>query len=583
MINNHYLIELYDLNAHKYKITIQINKPNENIQELLAPTWIPGSYVIRDFAKYIENIKAYSNNKIIKIIKKDNHSWYIEKCTSPIIIEYLVYAFDLSVRGSYIDTEGCFFNGTNLFLIVKNQIDDPLTLTIKKINDWKIYTSIDKIPNKYNCLKDNITKFYFRNYDELVDHPISIGNFKCSSFQAYGALHKILFIGRIPKNLNIEKITNDIKKICESQIIFFDKQNKKAAFLDRYNSYLFIIIDSDKYSGGLEHRSSCAIMINYRYLPIKHKCLHEKYINFLSIVSHEYFHTWHIKRIKPHKFINYDFQKPNLTKLLWIFEGFTSYYESIFLLKTNIINYEQYLNIISNNINYLLNNSGRFKQSLTESSFDAWIKYYKQDENSINSIVSYYIKGSLIALGLDSEIRKSSNKSLDDLLLFMWEKYGKNFYKDKKNGILENNIEDLITKAVGINVKEFIDKYVEGTKEIPIKKWLGTFGINLLLENKLNISANTIGMLLKQIDESVTVYSVLENSIAMISGISNGDILLSIDYRKIVNIDDVSYLLTQYNINDSIILHVFHKNYLKKIRLLLCKDKLIRKCFLSKT
>lgn len=470
--------------------------------------------------------------------------------------------------------------------MIDGQENKPLILIIKKNKkkiNWNVYTSIDRIQNSYTD-KNILEKYLFKNYDELIDYPMLMGNYSCYLFKVYDMLHKIVFAGELPHNLNINKIIDDIKKICEQQIYFFDKNHRGASFLDSNNCYLFIILIRDCGSGGLEHRASSTIMIDFKSLPISNQIESNQYIDFLSIISHEYFHSWNIKRIKPNAFINYDFQKPNLTKLLWLFEGFTSYYESIFLLKAGIISYDQYLEILSRYINKLLKNPGRFKQSLSDSSFDAWIKYYKPDENSINSSVSYYTKGALVALGFDAEIRQNSEKSLDDVMRFIWRTYGKNFYNNSvKIGILEDQINNIITTVTGIDFKDFIKKYIDGVVEIPIEKWLAVFNIDLKWLSKSNISIEALGIILNQINGEVIVYSVLEGSIGMKYGISCGDILLAINYYRIKSIDDINNLLLQYEENNVLKIHLFHLNKIKRIHLKLNKNIFIKKCFLLKS
>ncbi|WBF65602.1 MAG: M61 family metallopeptidase [Candidatus Kinetoplastibacterium crithidii] len=576
-----YNIEIFDLYGHRYKVTINLDNTN-NKQIVYIPTWIPGSYVIRDFSSNIEQIKAYSQKKSIQITKLDNSTWIIDECQDPVQIEYIVYAYDDSVRGAYLDINRAFFNGTSVFLCIDNLENLPCIINIQlttqcKEKKWQIYTSLQEINSIKEQNNDNEYNTYIANsYDALIDSPVEIGTPTICEFLSFGTIHKIVFSGfssKIDKN----RISTDIKKICDEQISFFDPYTKIPPFIDNGNIFIFIININDKHFGGIEHRSSTVISTKRKFLPTENiKKQPKEYSEFLSLISHEYFHSWLIKRIKPASFIKYDLRKPTLTNLLWIFEGFTSYYEYIFLLRCKLINQNYYLNILSERINKTINYPGKYKQTLEESSFDAWIKFYKQNENSINSTVNYYEKGSLIAFGIDTEIRKQSeNKySLDDLMRFLWQKYGKYFYITIQKGLSNDDFVKDTKEATGIDISYIINKYVKDIDDIPIAQWLDYYGLKLECINKLQptLQMNTFDK-----DGKVIVKNVIDNGAAYSAGISSGDILIAINNLRLDSTQDLIDIVKLHKIGDEILVHLFHLNELTSVTVRLSTtDKLYR-------
>ncbi|WP_225968700.1 M61 family metallopeptidase [Candidatus Kinetoplastidibacterium crithidiae] len=561
-----YNIEIFDLYGHRYKVTINLND-TKNKQIVYIPRWIPGSYVIRDFSSNIEQIKAFSQKKPLAITKLDNSTWIIDECQDHVQIEYIVYAYDDSARGAYLDANRAFFNGTSVFLCIDNLEHLPCIVNINLANQckekqWQIYTSLPKINDIKNQTNENQYNTYIANsYDTLIDSPVEIGTPTTCEFLSFGTIHKIVFSGPLSK-IDTKKISRDIKKICEEQISFFDPTTKTPPFIDNGNIFIFIINLNDNYFGGIEHRSSTVISTKRKFLPTTNIAKQPKeYSEFLSLISHEYFHSWLIKRIKPASFIKYDLKKPTLTNLLWIFEGFTSYYEDIFLLRCKLINKNYYLNTLAEKINRTINYPGKYKQTLEESSFDAWIKFYKQNENSINSTVNYYEKGSLIAFGIDTEIRKQSeNKySLDDLMRFLWQKYGKDFYIDKQKGMSNDDIVKDTKESTGVDISYIINKYVKDTDDIPIDQWLNYYGLRLECINKLQpvLQINTFDQ-----EGKVIVKNVIDNGPSYNAGISSGDILIAINNIRLDSTQDLIDIVKLNKIGDEILVHLFHLNEL---------------------
>ncbi len=369
------------------------------------PAWIPGSYLIRDFSRQLDTLQARCKGKAIAVRKTGNHTWRCAPCRGPLAIDYTVYAWDLSVRGAHFDESHAFFNGTSVFLGVIGQTNEPCHVKLvppTQARGWKVYTSLPIASGHPDAAKQYGFGVYAApDYDALIDHPVEMGTPQVLRFKAHGAAHEMVFTGVAPK-LDMARIARDVQKICAAQIALFDPVGKQAPFLDSASRYVFMVMVTGDGYGGLEHRASTALMTSRYDLPSLGVEPTEGYQTFLGLVSHEYFHTWNVKRIKPAAFAPYNLSRENHTRLLWVFEGFTSYYDDLMLLRSGVIGENDYLRLLGKTISAVHRGAGRHKQSVAESSFDAWTRYYKQDENSPNVLVSYYTKGSLIALGLDA-------------------------------------------------------------------------------------------------------------------------------------------------------------------------------------
>ncbi|MBY0445394.1 MAG: peptidase M61, partial [Burkholderiales bacterium] len=347
---------------------------------------------------------------------------------APLEIHYSVYAWDLSVRGAYLDQTRGFFNGTSVFLAVQGQENALCNVEIiapegKQYKNWKVATTLAT----HHTKQGQFGAYQAANYDELIDHPVEMGEFSQISFKACGIPHDIVIAGR--HNADLKRLKKDLKQICEYQIKLFGE----PAPFDRY---VFMTMAVGDGYGGLEHRSSTALMCNRDDLPLAHETqIKTGYRQFLGLCSHEYFHSWNVKRIKPAAYAPYDLKQENYTRLLWAFEGITSYYDDLTLVRTGLISQQEYLDLLAQTISGVERGNGRTKQSLADSSFDTWVKFYRQDENSPNSLVSYYTKGALVALCLDLLIRQQTagQKSLDDVMRLLYYKY----YLQKQRGFTE--------------------------------------------------------------------------------------------------------------------------------------------------
>jgi predicted metalloprotease with PDZ domain len=549
-----YTVHLFDAARHLLLITMKVEaSENEFLPESLSlalPAWIPGSYMVRDFARNVTEITALDLSKRrpspLKPQKTDKHSWLLslEQKSKAVSVSMLVYAWDLSVRGAHFDQTHCFFNGTSVFLRLRGFEDTTHTVqlhtNLPELKGWRIATSMAHssglLKTPLELTDASKTHFLAANYDELIDHPFEIGSFQHTSFKAGGTSHHVAITGNA--KVDLDRLCADLKAICEAQIQFFEPSSKKPPYRD----YWFLVMAVGDGYGGLEHRASTALICSRNDLPFEgmpslNKDLagsagHDGYQTFLGLASHEFFHTWNVKRIRPKTFAPYDLDKEHYTRLLWIFEGFTSYYDDLFLVRTGLIDEKTYLKTLAKTLSGVQKTPGRLRQSVADSSFDAWTKYYKQDENSVNAIVSYYTKGSLVALALDLTIRartagkKGGAKSLDDVMQLMWQNYKLGKLVD------ENEFVALVEEATGVDVFLEVQTWAHGTEDIAWQPILSELGLELHWSSTSD-DAVWLGAKLSSAGVAgLTVQNAVGHGPLAQAGISAGDTLVAINGVK---------------------------------------------------
>jgi len=531
-----YTIWPADLQEHRYRVKLHIANPNPDGQILQMPAWIPGSYLIRDFSKHIESIEAYSVDapkKKIALNRINNDQWRLPRVSGAVEVHTTVYAFDSSVRAAYLDTERAFFNASSLCLEVKGQESLPCSLAIVAPDEgftdhWSVQTSLRSV-------KTDARGFGFylsQNYDDLLDHPVAIGEFQVLRWKSNGVPHSMPIQGCMHQ-IDTKRLAQDLQAICSSTINLFEPKTKRAPF----SNYLFLVNALHNGYGGLEHRDSTALLCRRDQIPQQGIPLEESaYREFLGLCSHEYFHAWLVKRIQAKAFQPYDLSTRNHTGLLWLFEGFTSYYDDLQLFRSKRIDLKTYLDLVSNNWNGVLRGPGRRKQSLADSSFDAWTKYYQADENTPNAVVSYYGKGALLALGLDLKIRAFSKnkKSLDDLMRLIWKKHGVTL-----DGIAENGLDDLMLELLGNSFSkiwhEIKSRYIFGVEDIPIQKWLLSplVSAQQKTQSRLEKIKLQFGMRFAESNGWLKITHVLDGGAAQLAGLASGDLLASINGQRV--------------------------------------------------
>ncbi|MEC4721466.1 M61 family metallopeptidase [Noviherbaspirillum sp. CPCC 100848] len=552
-----YIITPKDPAAHLFEVTLTVDKPAPEGQIFSLPAWIPGSYMIREFARNIVRISAEARDGQVPLTKLDKHTWQAAPCSARLVLTYEVYAWDLSVRAAHLDQTHGFFNGTSVFLAVHGQEELPHVVDIRRpegdeYRGWRVATAMPELKAR----RYGFGTYIAANYDELIDHPVELGTFALATFKAHGVPHDIVFTGRIP-NLDLARLCNDLKKVCEAQIALFEPKTRRAP-MDRYVFMTMVVGDG---YGGLEHRASTALICSRADLPVVgQKEATDGYRTYLGLCSHEYFHTWNVKRIKPAVFAPYDLRSEGYTSLLWLFEGFTSYYDDLMLVRSGLMDEKQYFKTLSKTINGVLRGSGRTKQSVAESSFDAWVKYYRQDENAPNAIVSYYAKGSLVGLGLDLTIREQTNgrKSLDDVMRTLWQRYGRDF-DSFGQGLAETEALGLFEEVTGVKLKKFFDRYIHGTEDLPFDKLLAPYAVDVTDNRKS--AKPSLGIRTTREGNDCKLANVHEGGPAHAAGMSAGDLLIAVDGLR-VNAGNLDAVLARYRAGDAVLLHAFRRDEL---------------------
>jgi predicted metalloprotease with PDZ domain len=472
----HYSIRCLDPHAHLFEVSCTVALPDPAGQRFLLPTWIPGSYLIREFARHFVTVRAANGDGPVAIGKEAKDAWRASPCTGPLTVTAEVYAYDLSVRTAYLDASRAYFNGASMFLCPDGHSQAPCTLDIvapthPEGRHWRVATTLARVGEDTDAAPAAVVGGFGRHqaadYDELIDHPVEIGVFTTLEFQAGGVPHTMAITGGGP--VDLERLAADLARICQAQCDLF---GGRAPFA----RYLFLTLALDAGHGGLEHRSSTSLICRREALPRPGEVNPgDGYVHFLGLASHEYFHSWNVKRIKPAAFVPYDLRRENYTRQLWAFEGITSYYDDHMLVRSAVIPLQTYLELVGRTATSVLRAPGRHVQSLGDASFDAWIKYYRQDENTPNAAVSYYAKGALVALALDLTLRRHAS-SLDALMRALWENYGV-----RGRGVPEGALATLASELAQADLSGFFAHFVDGVEDPPLAELLADVGIELTL------------------------------------------------------------------------------------------------------
>ncbi len=499
-----YEVALEDANAHVYRVTLSIAAPAAQ-QIVSLPAWIPGSYLVREFARHLSGLTAQQSGAEVGIEQLDKATWRLDcKPGEALVLQYRVYAFDNSVRAAWLDAQRGFFNGTGVCLRVHGAERLPHRITLSDLPPaWSVATGMVQSADGAWDAAD---------YDELVDHPFELGAFWQGAFMAGGAEHRIVVSGALP-SFDGERLLADAQRICQAQIAFWNG-------VVPFRNYTFMLNAVDEGYGGLEHRASTALIAPRRDLPrLGQSEQTDGYVKLLGLISHEYFHSWNVKRLRPAEFKSYDYTRENYTELLWFFEGFTSYYDDLFLARTGLIDEARYLKLLTTNLSGVMATPGRKVQSLAQASFDAWVKYYRPDENSPNSTISYYGKGALLALALDLSLRAAARpSSLDALMRGLWQ-------RSEGGPISEADILAVTAELGGESLAQTLRQWVHGTDDLPLQALLAPLGVNwrgdrTTVAQRLGLRVNENAL------TGVRVSQVLTGSSAQAAGLCAGDELL---------------------------------------------------------
>ena len=535
-----YQVAMSQPESHLFVVTLQVNNWQGSILDLIMPVWTPGSYLVREYSKHLQNFSATNQNgKDLNWCKLSKNHWQVETTgINEIIVQYRIFANELSVRTNHLDATHGYFNPAALCFYLPGFEQMPIHITIVPPKpDWQVITPLPRV--------DGTNTFEATNFDTLVDSPFEIGCHQLYEFEVLGKPHQLAIWGE--GNFKAESIIEDTKKIIEVEAELFGGLP--------YDRYLFLLHLTSTGGGGLEHKNSCSLL----YPRFGFRAL-DKYNRFMQLVAHEFFHLWNVKRIRPKGLEVFNYDQENYTPSLWFSEGTTSYYDLIIPKRAGIYDTKTYLENLSKEITRFQTTPGRLVQPLSESSFDAWIKLYRPDANSSNSQISYYLKGEMVSLLLDLMIRAGheNKRSLDHVMLIMWQKFGK-----EEVGFTPEQLQEVIESVAEINLSEFFNRYIDGTEELPFNEYLEPFGLKLI-GIKEDEPIPYLGMTVKTENGRELIKFVEVASPAQIAGIEPNDELLAIDGFKVTS-EQLGDRLKDYRSGDTIDLTVFHQDQLRTL------------------
>ena len=556
----HYILQPHP-SSHQWQIELIFEQPADIPTKLSLANWVPGSYMIRDFARHIISIEAECNGQSEPLEQINKNTWYTAPKAGRWYIRYTVYAYDLSVRGSFLSSERAFFDGACLFLNVAGLSEQEHRISLHNLPaGWQIATTLPRFSESDN-------EFSAPSYADLIDHPVEMGQLEILSFQANGISHRIALSGHYP-DFDRERLLRDVRQICETALQMFPSPAP-------FSEYLFMLFLGDHVYGGLEHVSSTALMADRHSLPARNmETADDAYTELLGLFAHEYFHAWNVKSIKPAAFQPYHLDHESHTELLWAFEGITSYYDDLLLARSGVISQEAYLKLLANNLTRVQQGGGRLRQTLAQSSFNAWTKYYKQDENSPNAIVSYYQKGALAALCLDLAIRQQSQQqhSLDSVMRALYQDWLQN-----GKGLNENEWQCRAEEITGLNLDGFFQEAIFSTRDLPLSACLKTAGIdlrwlpanrssggNVVAEFPAENSVSDFGARFKQNGDSITLTHVFNHGSAEQAGLAAQDRIIALNGFQC---SDFNQLWQKLPIGDTVSLHYFRHGFLLQTEL----------------
>tara|TARA_B100001059_G_scaffold62596_1_gene58485 strand:+ start:13385 stop:15124 length:1740 start_codon:yes stop_codon:yes gene_type:complete len=517
-----YSVRFPNVKSHYVSVDIVFNANGRDYVDFKVPVWTPGSYKIREFSNAFENVSAEN----LKVSRLNKNTWRIfTNGKSQVNLSYDVYCFTVSVRQSYVDEYYAFLHGVSVFGYLEGYEDEKIVLTIYPKDNWKnLEVSLPKLDNS------NIT-FICTDYDLLADSPIALGNFDTIGYESGNVPHKVVMIGE--GNYDLSQIKEDFKKISDSQIKMMGGHPSEQ--------YIHFIYNVAQGGGGLEHANSqTSMMSRWNYTNAN------KYRSFLGLIAHEYFHLWNIKRIRPMELGPFDYDKEVYSEMLWIAEGITSYYDDRTLLLTGKYSKDEYLKIISSQINRLENTPGKKVMSLAHSSLLAWVKAYLPNEESANKTISYYNKGLLAAVLLDLEIRKSSNHSLDDVMRMLYS----DIYLREDRGFTQQEFVTICSELADKDMNDFFNDVIYSTKHLNYNIF-NDFGIDLLIKNK-NLNQSWSGVSSKLQEGKVIITKIISNSPGVESGLSVNDEIIAINgWRLSSKFEDY---LSKFEIGERIVI-----------------------------
>ena len=496
---------------HYFQVEMQVEQVKQKTATVKLPVWAPGSYLVREFSRHLNQVKAYSlQGAVLPVTKKTKNAWEIDlKGQTSFVLKYEVYAFELSVRTSFLDETHGFVSGPSMFMYLDGHKETGGELLVQPHSSFKRIST--GLTQKSDVKQGNNQTFTFDNYDQLVDCPIEIGNQYEFDFEAAGVKHTVAMYGE--GNFDPERLKEDMAKIVEEET--------KVVGVNPNKRYVFIVHNVVGGDGGLEHCNSSVLSVDrWTYDG-------SNYINFLNLVAHEYFHLWNVKRIRPIELGPFNYDQEVYTNYLWVMEGFTSYYDELILRRCGFYSQEEMAKKIQIAVNYVESSVGARVQPVAHASFDAWIKAYRPNENSSNTTMTYYSRGMIIASVLDAMIIKQSNgkECLDHLMQDLYQTY----YIGKNRGFTDAEFKACLTKHVGQDMNEFFLKYIDGTEVIPYSMYFLPLGVEV---SDVGGVKPVFGANVAEEGGKVIIKSIRANSSAEDAGLSvNDEIIACMNYR----------------------------------------------------
>jgi predicted metalloprotease with PDZ domain len=541
-----YRVAMPQPKSHLFEIVLSVQGYTLPLLDLKLPVWTPGSYLVREYAKHLQDFGAKSGANSLIWLKIAKNHWQVETASlnkQTLEIRYRIFANELSVRTNHLDATHGYFNGAAIFFRIPGLEAQPIQVEIALPQaDWQVTTPLPMVAGQANT-------FVAENFDTLVDSPFEIGKQQVYEFEALGKTHELAIWGG-KSNISPEKVIADTQKIIEVEAKIFGGLP--------YDRYLFLLHLSTQGNGGLEHKYACSL--NYPRFGFRAP---DKYNRFMQLVAHEFFHLWNVKRIRPKALEVFDYDGENYTPSLWFSEGTTSYYDLTIPLRAEIYDIKTFLQNLGKEITRYELTPGRRVQPVSESSLDAWIKLYRPEANSNNSQISYYLKGEMVSLLLDLLIRErhDNQKSLDDVMLKMWQQFGQ-----EEIGFTPQQLQEAIASVAGIDLTDFFAKYVDGIEELPFNQYLEPFGLQVVGDD--SEATPYLGIKVNSEHGREVIKFVETGTPAFIAGINPGDELLAIDGIR-VTAPGLSEVLQDYQEGDTIEVTVFHQEQLRQYQVTL--------------
>ncbi len=551
--------------AHQFSVEIRIERPPTDCLTLSMPAWIPGSYMIRDFARNLLCISARdARDHPLVLEKRDKQTWVCHGVTGACTVTYQVFAWDLSVRAAHLDHTHAYFNGSSVLLRVHGLEDRPCRIELlppddDACRDWRVATSLPPL----DIQPRGFGLYWTESYEDLIDHPVEMGAIDDIRFEVAGIPHRVALSGRY--QLDEGRLRDDLGRICGQHAALFGELP-----VDRY---LFLVTVLGEGYGGLEHAYSTSLICARDDLPMPGaEGLSDGYRRFLGLCSHEYFHLWMVKRIRPQVFIGGGLDREVHTRLLWAFEGITSYYDELALVRSGCIDAKTYLGMLAETITRVARSPGRLVQTLAEASFDAWTKFYKPDENAPNALVSYYAKGALVALALDLRIRRDTggSLSLDDVMRELWSRYGRCGI-----GVPEHGVEAVAMAVTGLDLHDFFAQALDSREDLDLTPLLATVGVGMRL--RPNLGGKDVGGLVERFESvpprptlairlragtgEATVQNVISGGAGERAGIAPGDLIVAVDGLR-ATAENLDSLVQKAARKGGVSVHLFRRDEL---------------------